>query len=131
MIPARLKLLLVSIVIFGSIDVGIARIYGIYSGYSAPLKIYQPLEIVGNYGDSICFGKEWYRFPSSYHLPKKMHSKFIKSEFDGLLPGEFSEVKAGFWAGAHMVPGGMNDQNIEDMGKYVHDSISPESVLTY
>jgi alpha-1,2-mannosyltransferase len=118
-IPARLKLLVVSSVIIGSIDLGAARIYGIYSAYSAPLKIYEPLEAMGTRGDSVCFGKEWYRFPSSYHLPNNMRAKFVKSQFDGLLPGEFSEAKNGFWAGAWMTPSGMNDENIEDMGKYV------------
>ena len=120
-IPARLKLFVVSMVIIGSVDVGLARMYGIYTAYSAPLKIYQPLEEVGLRGDSVCFGKEWYRFPSSYHLPKDMHAKFIKSEFSGLLPGEFSEARTGhgLWPGAWLEPPGMNDQNIEDLGKYV------------
>lgn len=118
-IPAQLKLLLVSTLVIASIDIGVARIYGGYSAYSAPLKIYEPLAEVGRSNDRVCFGKEWYRFPSSFHLPKNMRAKFIKSEFDGLLPGEFSESQAGFWAGAHMMPSGMNDQNIEDMGKYV------------
>ncbi|EKD18667.1 Alg9-like mannosyltransferase [Drepanopeziza brunnea f. sp. 'multigermtubi' MB_m1] len=120
-IPAKVKLLIVSIFIFGSIDAGLARIFGIYTAYSAPLKIYDPLETIGAYGDSICFGKEWYRFPSSYHLPKNMRAKFVKSEFSGLLPGEFSEAKTGFgyWSGAYLIPSGMNDENIEDKGKYV------------
>lgn len=120
-IPAKLKLLIVSLVMIGSIDVGVARIYGIYTAYSAPLKIYEPLAEVGKYGDSICFGKEWYRFPSSYHLPKSMRAKFVKSEFNGLLPGEFSEAHTGFgyWSGAWLTPAGMNDQNMEDLGKYV------------
>jgi len=122
-IPARLKLLVVSTVIIGSLDIGLSRIYGIYTAYSAPLKIYEPLQSgkFGSPGDSVCFGKEWYRFPSSYHLPDGMRAKFIKSEFDGLLPGEFSEAETGFgiWPGPWLVPSGMNDQNIEDMGKYV------------
>jgi alpha-1,2-mannosyltransferase len=120
-IPGRFKLLIVSMAIIGSVDVGVARIYGIYTAYSAPLKIYEPLESVGLSGDSVCLGKEWYRFPSSYHLPKNMHAKFIKSEFTGLLPGEFSEARTGFglWSGAWLEPAGMNDQNIEDFGKYV------------
>ncbi|KAG0649148.1 Dol-P-Man:Man(8) c(2)-PP-Dol alpha-1 [Hyphodiscus hymeniophilus] len=120
-IPAKLKLAVVSITMIGSIDVGVARIYGIYSAYSAPLKIYEPLQnsTIGMRGESVCFGKEWYRFPSSYHLPNDMRAKFVKSEFDGLLPGEFSEAKTGFWAGAWLVPPGMNDLNQEDMGKYV------------
>jgi alpha-1,2-mannosyltransferase len=125
-IPARLKLLVVSMVMLGSVDLGLARIYGIYTAYSAPLKIYEPLERVGSYEDSVCFGKDWYRFPSSYHLPKNMHAKFIKSEFNGLLPGEFSEARTGFglWSGAWLEPPGMNDQNIEDLGKYVSQIIS-------
>ncbi|RDW79534.1 mannosyltransferase [Coleophoma cylindrospora] len=125
-IPARLKLLLVSIVMIGSIDIGVARIYGVYKAYSAPLKIYEPLQIsgvgaLGSRGDSVCFAKEWYRFPSSYHLPNGMQAKFVKSEFNGLLPGEFAQAKTGFgfWSGAWLVPSGMNDRNEEDMGKYV------------
>ena len=130
-IPARLKLLFVSIFVIGSIDLGVARIYGIYSAYSAPLKIYEPLQngTLGARGDSVCFGKEWYRFPSSYHLPNDMRAKFVKSEFSGLLPGEFSEARTGFgfWPGAWLIPSGMNDQNLEDMGKYV--SRAPLQIL--
>jgi alpha-1,2-mannosyltransferase len=125
-VPARLKLFIISTCIIGSIEIGLARIYGIYTAYSAPLKIYEPLQIsgvgaLGTSGDSVCFGKDWYRFPTSYFLPNGMRAKFIKSEFDGLLPGEFSEAKTGFgfWSGAHLMPSGMNDRNEEDFGKYV------------
>jgi len=128
-IPARLKLLVVSLVVIGSVDVGIARIYGIYDAYSAPLKIYEPLQngTLGLRGDSVCFGKEWYRFPSTYHLPNDMRAKFVKSEFNGLLPGQFAEVRHGhgFWAGAWLEPPGMNDENKEDMGKYVSSRTLP------
>jgi len=123
-IPAKLKLFVVSSLLLASVDLGVARVYGIISAYSAPLKIYQPLQdrlLTSAAGDYVCLGKEWYRFPSQYHLPKNMRAKFIKSEFSGLLPGEFSEAHTGFgfWPGAYLVPSGMNDQNIEDMGKYV------------
>ena len=130
-IPARLKLLIVSLVMMASVDLGMARIYGVYSAYTAPLKIYEPLQsgTYGAQGDFVCFGKEWYRFPSSYHLPRDMRAKFVKSDFDGLLPGEFAEARTGFgfWSGAWLVPPGMNDQNIEDMGKYVSESHFRES----
>jgi alpha-1,2-mannosyltransferase len=125
-IPARLKLFIVSICMIGSIDIGLARMYGVYNAYSAPLKIYEPLRIagvgaLGVPGDSVCFGKDWYRFPTSYFLPNGMRAKFIKSEFNGLLPGEFAEARTGFgfWSGAWLLPAGMNDQNMEDPGKYV------------
>jgi len=122
-IPPRLKLLIVSSIMIASVDIGLARIYGIYTAYSAPLKIYEPLQEgnVGSRGDFVCIAKEWYRFPSQYFLPNNMRAKFVKSEFAGLLPGEFSEAQTGFgfWPGAWMTPSGMNDQNIEDVGKYV------------
>lgn len=132
-IPPRLKLAIVSIALLTSVDLGAARIYGIYTAYSAPLKIYEPLNdpaagtvgpMLGAAGELVCLGKEWYRFPTSYFLPNGMKAKFIKSEFNGLLPGEFAEAKTGFghWSGTWLEPAGMNDRNEEDMGKYVCDS---------
>jgi alpha-1,2-mannosyltransferase len=126
-IPAKLKLVAVSLMFVLSLDIGLARIYGIYSAYSAPLKIYEPLwhgvdgqAPVGGEGDLLCFGKEWYRFPSSYFLPRDMHAKFVQSEFRGLLPGEFSEAKTGFgfWSGTWLPTSGLNDRNEEDLSKY-------------
>lgn len=120
-IPARLKLLAATLTLLLSADVGLSRIWGIYSAYSAPLSIYEPLETLGGAGESVCFGKEWYRFPSSYFLPHDMRAKFIRSEFRGLLPGEFSEARTGFgfWSGTWLPTTGLNDRNEEDLGKYV------------
>lgn len=133
-IPAKLKLILVSLVLLASVDIGVARIYGVYDAYSAPMKIYEPLQpsdngSIGAPGDSVCISKEWYRFPTSYFLPNGMKAKFVKSQFDGLLPGEFAEAKIGFgfWSGTWLMPAGMNDFNQEDMGKYVRLKISKTS----
>ncbi|POS85074.1 hypothetical protein EPUL_002878, partial [Erysiphe pulchra] len=124
-LPGWIKLLIALSILLVSMALGLARIYGIVTAYSAPLYIYEPLSNEGSIDNVVCFGKEWYRFPSSYHLPKNMHAKFIKSEFRGLLPGEFSEieVKNGFRSGTWMIPSGMNDQNLEDVGKYVSVAI--------
>ncbi|RYC61856.1 hypothetical protein CHU98_g4363 [Xylaria longipes] len=128
MIPARLKLVAVTSVLLLSLDLGLTRIMGIYTAYSAPLKIYEPLgagvigeQGIGGRGDNVCFGKEWYRFPSSYFLPRDMHAKFVRSEFRGLLPGEFSEARTGFgfFSGTWLPTSGLNDRNEEDMAKYV------------
>jgi len=127
-IPARLKLLAVATVLLGSQALGFSRIVGMYTGYSAPLAIYEPLgagvvgqQGIGGRGDNVCFGKEWYRFPSSYFLPRDMHAKFVRSEFRGLLPGEFSEARTGFgfFSGTWLPTSGLNDRNEEDMAKYV------------
>ncbi|MCJ1310281.1 mannosyltransferase [Agyrium rufum] len=122
-IPARLKLVFVMIPVLLAIDVGVSRTVGLLTAYRAPLKVYTVLSEPGvtKPGDTVCLGKEWYRYPSSYFLPTGVRAKFIKSEFDGLLPGEFSEAKIGFglFPGTWLVPAGMNDQNIADPSKYV------------
>jgi len=107
------------------------------TAYSAPLNIYKPLfdpkyvRIEGMPEDMVCLGKEWYRFPSSFLLPEGVRAKFIKSEFSGLLPGEFSEAGMGSdpFPGTWLVPMGMNDENLEDPGKYV--SILPNLTVRF
>lgn len=127
-IPARLKLLAVTVVFLSSLVAGLARVYGQWSAYSAPQKVYLSLwdrgrghEPVGSPEDRVCFGKDWYRFPASYFLPRDMHAKFVRSGFRGLLPGDFSEAKSGFgfWSGTWLPTSGLNDRNEEDAGKYV------------
>ena len=98
------------------------------TAYSAPLSIYKPLfkSTIAPPGTTVCLGKEWYRFPSSFNLPHDVHAKFIKSEFSGLLPGEFSAAAATdrFFPGTHVIPPGMNDENLEDPGKYVSSAVN-------
>lgn len=127
-IPPGLKLLAVVSTMMLSINLGLARIYGTYDAYHAPMSIYESLSLgdsgvhLGGAGDTVCYGKDWYRFPTHYFLPNGMRAKFIKSDFDGLLPGEFADAgQAGLGRrpGTWMVPSGMNDLNEEDMGKYV------------
>lgn len=122
-IPPKLKLAVVSLFVLGSFDLGALRTIGVMTAYSAPLSVYKPLNKEGatKPGDHVCLGKEWYRFPSSYFLPDQVRAKFIKSEFSGLLPGEFSEANVGFgfFPGTWLMPSGMNDENKEDPGKYV------------
>jgi alpha-1,2-mannosyltransferase len=87
------------------------------------MRVFEPLQQVNiaQTGNSVCFGKEWYRFPSSYFLPQEMRAKFIRSEFRGLLPGEFPNAPSYLARldGASQIPPGMNDLNIEDPSKYV------------
>ena len=119
---AKTKLVLVGSFVLAIATVGVLRTVGTVSAYSAPLEVYRSLQNP-EYADvqgNVCLGKEWYRFPSSYFLPNRMRAKFVKSSFDGLLPGEFSEV--GTVSGIFptwLTPPGMNDMNIEDPGKHV------------
>jgi alpha-1,2-mannosyltransferase len=124
-IPAKLKLAVIMSAPIFSIILGLLRIVGTVTAYRAPHQIYQALEAseVARPGDTVCFGKDWYRFPSSYFLPNGMRAKFVKSEFSGLLPGEFKEANTGFgfFPGTWLTPPGMNDRNQEDPGKHVRE----------
>ena len=121
-VPRNVKLALVGAFALATFAVGILRTVGTVSAYRAPLEIYRPLQ-GPEYADvqgNVCLGKEWYRFPSSYFLPKSMRPKFVKSAFDGLLPGEFSEAGTeSVFLTTWLIPSGMNDQNIEDPDKHV------------
>ncbi|TPX49177.1 hypothetical protein SeMB42_g02701 [Synchytrium endobioticum] len=109
--------------------VSASRIMALYAHYSAPIAIYRHLsrEIADSMACNVtvCVGKEWYRFPSHYFLPDQAQLRFIKSEFDGLLPKYFYEASpetdeskrllgSRRWKsreGAWRVPEGMNDLN--------------------
>ena len=122
-IPVRLRFLTILAFVVSALVFSAVRTLGTITAYNAPLSVYKPLHEPGNVarpGDFVCLGKEWYRFPSHYLLPTSVRAKFIKSEFSGLLPGEFSEASRGFglFPGTWLVPPGMNDENREDVGKY-------------
>ena len=123
MIPARLKLMAVVGVLLLSIDASVSRIYGLYEAYSAPLKVYQPLwgdetgaNAIGNEEDTVCFGKEWYRFPSSFLLPNDARLEFIQDGFDGQLPAHFSSAPP---LGSRALHRHFNDQNRQEVSRYV------------
>ncbi|KAF2213494.1 glycosyltransferase family 22 protein [Cercospora zeae-maydis SCOH1-5] len=121
-IPVQLRLLSIVGFVLAATAIAAFRTVGTMSAFAAPLSIYEPLHRVGvsKPGDQVCLGKEWYRFPSHYLLPTGVRAKFTRSEFKGLLPGEFSEAGHGFgmFPGTWLVPPGMNDENREDPGKY-------------
>lgn len=122
-VPTKLKIAAALSVVAIAFNAGLLRTLGMVTAYNAPLKIYEPLQDVevAQSGDTVCFGKEWYRFPSSYFLPHDMRARFIRSEFRGLLPGEFPDAPSYLerLGGASQLPSGMNDLNIEDPSKYV------------
>lgn len=107
----------------------LARVLAVTTAYSAPLNVYAVLP--SNATGNLCLGKEWYRFPSSYFLPNGLHAKFVRSAFDGLLPGEFSEAVNGSFArpGTYLIPAGMNDENRGDPAKYVSHPAFEESEI--
>ena len=72
------------------------RIMSLVHNFTAPLNVYTYLwhlepPTTGEGHVQVCTGREWYHFPSSFHLPEGYRLAFIRSGFDGLLPGDFLE----------------------------------------
>lgn len=99
---------------------GVSRILALYKAYHGPMDIYIELvrfdnEIKGN-SINLCLGKEWHRYPSSFFLPSnRWDAYFVKSEFNGLLPGKYSKEHGA----TALIRHDMNDQNKEEPSHYV------------
>lgn len=94
----------------------LARILAQLRAFSAPMHVYNE---VRDYS-TVCLGKEWYRFPSSFFTPENSRALFVKSAFNGLLPGrfpdsEYMQPRSGTW----QIPIGMNDRNLEETSHHV------------
>jgi alpha-1,2-mannosyltransferase len=75
-------------------------------------------------GVRVCYGKEWYRFPSHYLFPEGIEVQFVKSGFSGLLPRHFATEpipSEGLWkrGQTRVAPPGLNDMNREEPSVYV------------
>ena len=89
--------------------VSCSRTVSLYRNYHAPADTYMALNerLIEKFKDNqltktpqitVCIGKEWHRFPSSFFLPTILNSttiikvEFIKSEFRGLLPKHYEDL---------------------------------------
>lgn len=96
------------------------------SGFAVDLA---PLQQVNDgQGVRLCVGKEWHRFPGHYLVPDQVEVRWIKSEFDGILPKVWGEVGARGSIGGgtgllgrdtNVIPTTMNQQNREERDRYV------------
>ncbi|KAH9486228.1 Alpha-1,2-mannosyltransferase ALG9 [Psilocybe cubensis] len=84
---------------------------------------------------TLCYGKDWYRFPGHFLVPNHIKIEFVKSEFDGMLPRHFeeklptderessaiTELADRWWLRpeTRFVPKDLNDLNKEDASHYV------------
>lgn len=81
-------------------------------------------DLITPFNLTLCYGKEWYRFPGSYLVPDGVTVEWVKSEFDGMLPGHFRRTlrEGGLMVrdqGTRVVPKGLNDLNKEEPSFYV------------
>mmetsp|Transcript_14003 Transcript_14003/g.20916 ORF Transcript_14003/g.20916 Transcript_14003/m.20916 type:complete len:600 (-) Transcript_14003:55-1854(-) len=107
--------------------VSISRAMALTDGYTAPLDLYSHLyrimedtsmsSVSTSETKLVCTGGEWYRFPSSFHLPPNARLAFLKSSFGGQLPQQFT--KFGSKQQSQELLGSFNDLNQEEMDRYV------------
>lgn len=94
--------------------VSLLRIVNLVENYNAPIesaKVFSRLSREDS-GDikNVCIGREWYHFPTSAFLPNDYRLRFVRSGFDGLLPGDFPE-QGSLINAASAFPKGMNSKN--------------------
>lgn len=91
--------------------ISISRIFNLIENYRAPLTVPTVLAQESNTGlQNVCVGREWYHFPNSFFLPDNYRLRFVKSGFDGLLPGDFLEAAA-ILDSTSNIPSDMNNKN--------------------
>uniref|UniRef100_UPI0035901F93 alpha-1,2-mannosyltransferase ALG9 isoform X1 n=1 Tax=Myxine glutinosa TaxID=7769 RepID=UPI0035901F93 len=98
----------------------LSRCLALFNGYHAPLDLYPEFQQLPDSGHmsrytTLCIGKEWHRFPSSFFLPNRWQLEFLQSEFRGQLPRHFATVPDA----TRVVPPNMNDRNHEEASRYV------------
>lgn len=100
-------------------SLGVSRIASLYFNYHAPLDLFMELNTFHQEHGikapdatyNVCTGKDWYRFPSSFFLPSSNYRlRFVKSEFDGMLPAYFADDENA----TVIVHNYFNDANIGD-----------------
>ncbi|KAF8361342.1 algn-9 [Pristionchus pacificus] len=115
-----------------------SRAYSLHRNYSGTIDTYKAFAdylsdnhqnfdfSIRNDPLSVCVGKEWHRFPSSFFLPnavdaqgrvRPMRLRFLRSEFRGLLPKYFPDGR--FPSRTRAIPTEMNDANKEETTRYV------------
>ncbi|CCC71031.1 hypothetical protein NCAS_0G01440 [Naumovozyma castellii] len=96
-----------------------SRIVALIENYTAPIKLYEEfnkMDVTTDEKINVCTGREWYHFPNSFFLPESHRLQFVKSGFDGLLPGDFMESES-FTKNIRTIPQGMNNLNKWDESK--------------
>uniref|UniRef100_A0A182TA52 Mannosyltransferase n=1 Tax=Anopheles maculatus TaxID=74869 RepID=A0A182TA52_9DIPT len=90
-----------------ALSLGLSRMLANSIYYRASMTILNGLPAT-NQETNICYGKEWYRFPSSFFLPPNYRARFsLESSFTGILPAYYEETQNG----TRIVHDYFNDQN--------------------
>ncbi|KAK6459475.1 Alg9-like mannosyltransferase family-domain-containing protein [Scheffersomyces xylosifermentans] len=97
------------------------RIVNLVENYSAPLESFTSISQLepSDHIKNVCMGREWYHYPNSFFLPDNFRLRFVKSGFDGLLPGDFNESYNNLRDITSYVPPNMNNKNLFEEDKVI------------
>ncbi|XP_059049464.1 alpha-1,2-mannosyltransferase ALG9 [Achroia grisella] len=96
---------------------GISRITALYTNYHGPMRLLRSLPPASTTDSYLCFGKEWYRSPSSFHAPG-YNIRFIPSEFQGQMPAPYAQSANA----TRLIHPHFNDLNKGDNRTYIQPS---------
>ncbi|KAJ0181460.1 hypothetical protein K1T71_003545 [Dendrolimus kikuchii] len=88
-LPYTAPLMVICVLLAGVL--GISRITALYTNYHGPMTILRNLPPTED-SRHVCFGKDWFRSPSSFHLPYGYSVRFVQSEFDGQMPAPYADL---------------------------------------
>uniref|UniRef100_A0A7S0E6U3 Mannosyltransferase n=1 Tax=Hanusia phi TaxID=3032 RepID=A0A7S0E6U3_9CRYP len=103
--------------------VSFSRLLLAVKGFTAPFRVWDQVAYVQVPPSlkaplKLCVGKEWYRFPSHFFVEGNWTTvRFIRSKFDGQLPGLFPESPDSLWGrveGARSEDETFNSRNLQD-----------------
>lgn len=142
-IRLRLKpvmILFKRLLVLSFVVLSVMRTSALWINFRAPMEIYNhlPVVVLGGAQEKVmvCLGDEWYRFPSAFFMPSPVYRLgFVKQEFSGLLPADFSEE----FMGMRSMKNQFNDENKQELANYIdiegcaflvdYESESAESVF--
>jgi len=128
---SHVKLGIGLLILIPTATVSILRSMALVDNYIAPLETYAALyhnaessqshlslEESSRSAPLICTGGEWYRFPSSFHIPNNARLAFLQSSFGGQLPQQFTKFGSRMES-LSIQTGGFNNMNVGSMDRYV------------
>ena len=122
------RVLLLAVMVMGCAALSALRSAALVRYYRAPLRLYSDMYYEAEQQQQLsvstrpknnavaCVGNEWYRFPSSFFLPRNAELAYIKDGFTGQLPSRFT---APWPEGSRAVHTHFNGMNREEASRYV------------
>lgn len=110
---------------------GVSRVSSNYFNYSGYMRVWQDTYsyiphrveaspyLASKDLHTVCVGHEWYYFPSHFFLPENSSLAFVRDGFYGQLPQPYDSSKGILHGSAQTPPQPVNDQNKEEMSRYI------------